>query len=193
MSKRKIGFMLDIETFGLSEGSAVAQIALVPYLINDPLGYMKGFVISLPAQPQLDLGRGMEAGTMDWWFDQCEVAVQQMRESLKAGTHDVIFSNLVALAEFVRDLETNYEIVELYSKGAGFDTRICKNLFSQFSVNWPFNYKLERDLRTLMALADLSKDEVSFQQGLTPHVAVDDARHQIAQLEVSLERLKINR
>jgi hypothetical protein len=181
------GFMVDCETVGLGENAGVLQLAFVPFLIEDPLAQYPGQTIHLALQPQLDMGRAIECQTLKFWLDQPPMAQTPLLNALAStGDSESIRESLEALAIWLRSWIANAESIELWSKGAGFDVRILKNLFAQFAIEWPFHYRADRDLRTLMALAEMDSSTLTRTSTEPAHNALGDCRFQIRQYSYAM-------
>jgi hypothetical protein len=184
------GFMLDTETVGLGETAGVLEMAIVPFLLSNPLAHYPGQVIQLSLQPQLDMGRTLDGGTLKFWLDQPKEAQAPLVKSLDGGDRESVRDALQSFGIWAGAWAANATKVELWSKGAGFDTRIAKNLFAQFAVEWPFHFRSERDLRTLMAMAGIDSKTLTRRPDEPEHNALGDCRFQIRQFERSLGNLR---
>jgi len=187
IEQKALGFMLDIETLGLAETAIVLQAAFIPFYVDDIHAPLSPIKVSFAIQPQIDIGRSWSADTLKWWLRQANTL--PLMESLTDNNTFGLQDNVQWLADRLGDWLKNCVVTELWCKGAGFDTRIMKNLFLQLGVTWPFGYSIERDLRTLMAAAGMDNNSIPRANDLALHSAMDDARHQITQLAVARKRL----
>lgn len=184
------GFMVDIETVGLAETCGVLELAIVPFRLSNPLAHYPGRQIQLSLQPQLEMGRTIDGGTLKFWLDQPKEAQAPLLLALDGGDRDTIIEGLQSVAIWTASWRQQADRVELWSKGAGFDTRILKNLFAQFAVEWPFEFREERDLRTLMALAGMNSASLTRTADEKAHTALGDCRFQIRQYEAAVAVLR---
>jgi 3' exoribonuclease, RNase T-like len=184
------GFMADTETVGLSETAGVLQLAIVPFLLTNPLAHYPGRQIQLSLQPQLEMGRTIDGSTLKFWLDQEKEGQAPLLLALDGGDRDTIVEALQTLSIWAASWKQNATRVELWSKGAGFDPRILKNLFAQYAVEWPFEFREERDLRTLMALAGMNTASLTRTLDEKAHTALGDCRFQIRQYAAGMNILK---
>lgn len=145
--------MLDLETLSLRPDATILQIAMVEF---EPVhgGHIRtGRMLNLYVSPD-GQARHVCGETLLWWMGHSEAA----RTTLING----ITGNGLALN---RALElTGAWLGEylgpddrIWSNGAGFDLPILKHAF-QCDGRWgreaPWNYRMERDMRTRLDLAD---------------------------------------
>jgi len=185
----ELGLMLDLETGGTGPNSVVTQCAIIAFDLTDPENRLRTIDEYLPIQPQIELGRRIDADTMFWWMDQEDAAKNRLRMS---GGNDMV--ELEALTrgivrKFNQITQDNSIPYELWCRGPHFDVTILSTLLVDCGQEIPWRYDTPRDLRTLMALAGLSTSEVS-KSGLTPHVAVDDCKFQIRCYTEAMKRLR---
>lgn len=64
--------MIDLETMGITPGSAIVQIGLCAFCLDDETMQSKSIRVSL--QDCLDHGLTVDAATILWWFRQDEDA-----------------------------------------------------------------------------------------------------------------------
>lgn len=176
-STASIGLMLDIETLGKGADAVVTQTALYGWDLADPETIFDYPHFQFwPIQPQLDLlpPRKIEADTLIWHASQ----------GSDFGRNDSKdFDDLPSLARhFVRAFDrftlggsAKYEI---WTRGM-FDTFIMKNLLTQCGMEAPWDFRAERDLRTLEAISGVNYKDVPQRAGYVKHMADSDALFQI--------------
>jgi hypothetical protein len=190
MTTPKIGLMLDIETLGKRHDAMVTQIALVPWLLDQPnQEYLPPVQIFLPLAPQelLIPPRVIDSSTVLYWMKQDDAARSRFGENestdmeeLKAYLQNLVF-------RFMRFVGN--EEYELWARGPQFDVVIVESLLAQFGLTVPWNYTKVRDLRTLMSAAGLSTSDVPRPSHMIEHVAVHDCAYQIMCYESAMAKL----
>src|SRR3546814_8115714 len=88
---------------------------------------------------------------------------------------DVCSSDLMMF----RDLTKNRPY-EIYANSPNFDCTIMKSLYNDHGMTIPWDFRKERDLRTLCSMAGINAKEVAKVSGFVPHNAYWDCRQQIA-------------
>lgn len=163
--------MLDIETLGVESDSAILSIGAVLFDIKTgALGTTFYKIISLDSS--LKFGR-VEGNTLKWWITQSPRA----KEIFNSRDAVTLESALNDFSEFVSQVEN----VCVWGNGSSFDNVILKNAYNKLSMPVPWNFRNDRDVRTIIALTqDIlninSKNEVVM-DGVT-HNALDDAIYQ---------------
>jgi len=160
--------MVDLETYGVIPGCAIAQIGIVHFnhekIIDE-------FQATLMLQDQLDLGLKIEESCLrDFIFKQPNFDSYTGKTNLLHGLH--------AVREFLGHYST-IESRMMWSHGAGFDLPILK-VASHLATKPELNRELwsgknERDTRTVF-------DLVSIERRKNNHTALDDARNQALDL-----------
>lgn len=142
---KDIHLMLDLETVGVSNDSAILSIGAVLFT-------REGEIISKYYEP-IDLessvhwGGKIDASTFLWWMKQSEEA----RKTVSKGGNPI--------CEVLDDFNTwlfNWSTVvvkdiKIWGNGATFDIVILKGAFERCSIPWKFSFWNERCFRTLLA------------------------------------------
>lgn len=131
--------MLDLETLATRPDAIILSFGAVkfdPYTdkIGDSLYYR------IDVDEQLDLGRYVDDGTIDWWSKQA------------ADVREEAFSidNRISLEEFTYQLNKFLVgINSIWAQGAVFDAGILEHLYRQLNKPTPWNYWQISDSRTL--------------------------------------------
>ncbi len=183
-----LGFMVDIETLGTSTESVVVQLAIQPWIMDDESVKIAPMFYDIPIGPQLDMipARSVSADTLGWWMKQSDAA----RESINFIGGD--FEELKAsMLHMIRQFSViaNGQPYEVWARGPQFDIAIIESLLRQCGLSAPWEYNTVRDLRTLMALANLSSNDVPKPAGFVAHHALWDAKFQIDCYHEALRRL----
>ena len=173
--------MLDLETMGNKSKASILSIGAVEF---DMVGGVTGreFYQRVNLQSCLDAGLVVNASTVMWWLTQSEAA---RNEVCKVG--DTLVNTLNKLTAFMNCLEKDFQ---LWGNGARFDIGILEDAYVACHYNeMPWNFRKERDVRTLVAFAPKIKDDFPFTGIL--HNPIDDCKHQIAYCSAIYNKLKI--
>lgn len=160
--------MVDLETLGTTGDSVIMSIAAVPFNIE------KGttdepFYANVSIQSCLDHGLTVEGSTIAWWMQQEDEPIRRLFE----GTSYLLGTALADLsAKFAL-----YENLKVWGNSARFDLGILENAYKKAELKVPWEFRNERDVRTLVSFIPEIKKEMKFVG--TPHNAVDDCLHQI--------------
>ncbi len=179
--------MVDIETFSTNPKAVVTQIAMVPFT-KDEVFHTKALNVYVEIQPQLDVGREVNANTLLFWLEQSEHARTELADGLKrysvsprdAMTKVFTWPSLM--------LETNWKsIAGVWSKSPQFDITILESLFRDFGREAPWTKKF-RTVRDVRAYADfLPADHKSADLTGFEHEAVYDCLKQIETVQAVMK------
>lgn len=185
--------MIDLETLGLGADAVVTQVGAIIAYADDPETPVRTISEYLPIQPQMELGRKVDASTLIWWLTSPDVSDEARKGFLNNRGDDM--DELLALVRSVvrkirQELPEDREQYEIWARGPQFDIVKIESLFAMCGQDIPWAYDRVRDLRTAMSAANLSSKDVPMPADLTPHVAVDDARFQMSCLAQTFARLQ---
>ena len=171
--------MLDIETLATSsERAVVSQVALIGYDLEQdeyiPIRHHQFY----PLDPQIKAGRVVDGDTIIWWMTQPEAARAHFVECASDDAEELpaLLKNLHMMC---KDLIGNRPY-EIYANSPNFDCTIMKSLFGDYGMQTPWDFRKERDLRTLCSMANINAKEVVKVPGFVAHNALWDCRQQIA-------------
>src|SRR3546814_15230642 len=68
----------------------------------------------------------------------------------------------------------------IYANSPNFDCTIMESLYNDHGMTIPWDFRKERDLRTLCSMAGINAKEVAKVSGFVPHNAYWDCRQQLA-------------
>ena len=173
------GIMIDTETLGMSDRSVVVQIHLAAFDLDDPESTVNHFGSTLPLDPQIRAGRTVDADTLVWWLSQEDDARVIFASEETKGNRDDLYNFLQAAMTWLGHIVAASDETQVWGMGAGFDTRVIKNLVRDFELDWPVHYRGERDLRTLLAESGIVKESVPLVTGYVKHNARFDCLQQI--------------
>lgn len=184
--------MIDIETLGKKHNAVVTQLAFLAAPsddLADILGYDSFY---LPLQPQIDMGRTIDADTIIWWFTKAGESARAKFVQNDGGDFDTL---VAFVRSFIRKVDTLIQAakatggkIEIVAKGPQFDAVIIENLIHSIDEQEPWKYNWLIDLRTLMNKAGVNPNDVKHDD-IVPHVALEDCRLQMRLLDESEFRL----
>ena len=170
--------MLDIETLATSPDSVILTFGAIKFDPFDSSKEMReGLYFRINVDEQIELGRKVDQGTVDWWGTQNE----EVREEA-LGENDRI-----SLDDFTRQLNKFVVGVNrIWAQGPVFDIVILENLYRQIGKPCPWQYYLIRDSRTLLkALGD------DREPGVMLHNALADCVSQAEAVQSAVKRYKL--
>ena len=170
--------MLDIETLATSPDSVILTFGAIKFDPFDSSKEMReGLYFRINVDEQIELGRNVDQGTVDWWGTQNE----EVREEA-LGENDRI-----SLDDFTRQLNKFVVGVNrVWAQGPVFDIVILENLYRQIGKPCPWQYYLIRDSRTLLkALGD------DREPGVMLHNALADCVSQAEAVQSAVKRYKL--
>lgn len=161
--------MLDIETLGDTANAVIISIGAVKFNIKTG-ATGENFHQFIPLQNSLECGMEVSASTLMWWFNQTPKSQRTMVEGLNSANESLIYV-LENFAEFC-----NKDLL-IWAKSPRFDCGILGNAYKKIGYEVPWDFRKERDVRTLSALIpDVEKNWV---YNGTAHDALSDCYNQI--------------
>jgi hypothetical protein len=179
-----IHIAIDLETASTEPNAAIVQLAAVCKV--GPVYHEFNEYISLLSNEQAK--RDVSKETMEWWNTQ-DPALRSKVFGGKISLYEAL-NNFYAWAVELSGGEIGR--VCLWGNGVDFDNVILKSAFELYAT-WPFNFRNNHHMRTLMAMVPLDVQEskhVHFLQNTSDHQAHDalsDARYQHAMIRAGLD------
>lgn len=181
MDRSHIDIMLDLETLSLDNKATIIQIAASSFdLTEGDLG--DEFNRTVNPMSGIASGSVIDGPTIEWWMKQDRQTINNVFVNAIVNGEE-IRDVLQDFASFVKNLKSKYQVktAYLWGNGSKADNVWLENAFKLNGIKWPFHYRDDMDLRTLIRLGkefgiDL-KDELPFQGN--KHVAMDDVKNQI--------------
>jgi len=161
--------MLDIETMGNKSNSAIVSIGAVEFNMATGETGSEEFSVNVDLQSCIDAGLILTGDTVMWWMQQNEEARKELCKGDAISLEDAL-SNLSA---WIGDKQ-----YDVWGNSARFDCGIMTDAYGKFGMKIPWDFRRERDVRTLVALNPSVKEKMG-KTGIA-HVAVDDCKYQIA-------------
>ena len=171
--------MLDLETMGRKSNSALVSIGAVEFnLETGETG--KEFYEVIDLQSCLDVGLKVEASTIYFWLQQSQQARDAICKDKKYPLTSVLHMFYVWMEGRIKD-------VKIWGNGVRFDIGLMEDAYSACQLLNSWNFRSERDVRTLVAFAPDIKTNFFF-QGIE-HNPIDDCKHQISYCTATWKKL----
>lgn len=170
MQKSLGHLMLDLETMGSVSNSVITSIGAVEFdIATGETG--RTFYERINIQSCLNFGLKVTGSTIQWWLTQNQTARE---ETAKDG--DDLFTVLNKFNEFIKELDDF--TLQVWGNSARFDNGLLEDAYIAIGRNIPWNFRTERDVRTLVALRpDIKKNMPNIG---TEHLPIDDCLFQIS-------------
>lgn len=180
--------MLDLETLGTESNAAILSIGASLFDMNSGR-IADTFYQVIDLQSSIDHGK-VEAETLKWWLKQNKGAQKIFFDNDAVILKDALF----ALSLFVKN--NSDENLQVWSNGASFDISILNFAYSRHKLKAPWNFRNERDVRTIVYLAkEISKVDVTKSLDFLGerHNALDDAIYQSKYVSLAFNLLHGNK
>jgi hypothetical protein len=168
--------MIDLETLGSTPGCAILSLGVVRF---DPSRNALGTELyrRVNLESSLRAGLKVDGETFYWWLKQSERA----REELFNGPMFSLSGVLEQLNLFLKPDDC------LWSHGASFDLGVLACAYSVLGFNRPWNFRQERDTRTLLVQAGMTMTK-----NVDAHQALHDARQQALVIMQAMKKVGWN-
>lgn len=174
---------LDLETLGIMPGAAVLSVGVCLFVPNevDNFGRLldNTYLFRLDLESQLARGLRIDASVLRWWAGQ-DSAVQSVAFGGAAS--------IESLHTFLCGLDIKGGV---WGNGPSFDQAILGALFERFNLSSPWDFWLDRDVRTALCMADIDKRVLTKPKEFSAHRADHDAAWQAQLVQVSHRKLGI--
>lgn len=167
--------MIDIETLGTGNQSAIISIAAVKFNIETgETG--REFHENIDLKDCLKHGLKVEAETLKWWLEQNR---QVFSNCLKDG---------LPLVAVLFELKTMFKNgMSIWANSPNFDLRILNDAYQAVNLEPTWKFYQERDVRTLVSLAPEVREETEFKGD--EHNPLDDCYFQIECVHKAYKKL----
>jgi exodeoxyribonuclease VIII len=183
--------MIDLETLSLRKDAAIIQLAAVAF---DPETGELGAAFNAYIR---DPSGHVDAQTVAWWMQQAHApkigaAVASAESVAEIGALLAFASWLDAVAQRLDAPDGGPGVVAMWSHGATFDVVVLENAYSRCgrAGGKPWSYKIERDTRTLYALAPGGMPVITDLDETRKHDAAYDCEIQVRQVVGALAALR---
>ena len=161
--------MIDLETMGKNSSSAIVSIGAVEFNIETgETGREFYQVVNL--QSCLDLGLKVQADTIYFWLQQNQAARDGICRNNKLSLYDTLLS-------FNYWMQNCISGINVWGNSVRFDVGLLTDAYLACDLEIPWDFRTERDVRTLVAFAPEIKSNMPFKG--TIHNPIDDCKHQI--------------
>lgn len=163
--------MLDLETMGDTPYSPIMSISAVVFDM-DTAEIGEVFERKATLQSNFDLGLYPTASTIEFWMRQPDEA----RLELLKNDGSTLYHALSCFSEWMASTDNSKS--QIWGNSARFDCGILKDAYYKSKMPIPWDFRLERDVRTLVAFDKKIKENTT-NTGVA-HNGVDDCKFQIA-------------
>lgn len=174
--------MIDLETMGNGSNSVLCSIGAVEFDIETgELG--REFYADVDMQTCLDRGMIVNASTIKWWLMQNEKARMKIANSTGMNITQVLHKFKL----YLEDLGINE--VQVWGNGVRFDMGILEDAYHACNLKEPWNFRNERDVRTLVSFAPKIKEHYPHNPNDIMHDPIDDCKYQIGYCVATWQKL----
>lgn len=159
-----LAVMIDLETLGNGHNAVISTFAAVLFDLQTG-AVMSQFYHRIDAQSCVSMGMEFDASTINFWLSQGKEATHEITCDPRKHISEV----LVAFSEWCNGLPKDTTI---WSNGIHFDLVILKSAYIMCMLNAPWDFRNERDVRTLVAFAPDIKKVIPF-TGVKHHALHD--------------------
>lgn len=140
---------IDLETLSTDPSGVILTVGLA--FFSDESDDLKSSQVTLPVQPQLDLGRTVEARTLGWWLSQDGAARESIAGAFNAdGQASTGRARLTEGLRGITHLFGLFNPERVWGNGSDFDNAMLASLFTTVGIELPWKFWQNRDMRTLM-------------------------------------------
>jgi len=178
---KKLGhLMLDLETMGNKSNSVICSIGAIEFDIETG-DTGREFYTRVDIQSCLDIGLTVDGSTIEWWLNQNEKA----RTAISGGKFMDIIQALCEFSKFIEIIGGKQ--LQIWGNAARFDLGILEDAYCAIKINIPWDFRLERDVRTLVSFAPKVKEH--YPSLGTEHNPIDDCKFQIGYCSAIWQKL----
>ena len=176
--------MIDLETLSTNSNAAILTIAAVVFS-QDEQGIANQFYTGISMADQdtdpTEYGH-IDPSTVRWWMkesDDARAAIINMTSVKSESLINALFDLGCFMQRHGADDDT-----KVWSKGTSFDLPILRNAYTRCRIDIPWEYRNERDVRTMIDLGQalVGFDANDMRRTGLHHDALSDARHQAKQV-----------
>lgn len=171
--------MLDLETYGITPGCAIFSIGAALFEPRNSAPITAEFYCEISLQSCLDQGLFTEQTTLDWWQAKGEIPNGTIPITQASKDFLLWVSNAGQI--------TKEPITEAWANSPSFDFVILKAVVSRIGLQWPLPFWMERDVRTLKALA-FPNNNYSLDNS---HNALEDCKNQVRMVQAGYKVLNL--
>jgi exodeoxyribonuclease VIII len=170
--------MIDIETLGTKANSVITSISAVRFSMETGV-IVAELEVYVDIDSCLKYGLEIDGSTLKWWASQPNVA-----ESIPDDCKD-LKKSLKILSKFITKDD------KVWGNSNRFDLGVLDNAYQKTGLSLPWNFRKERDVRTLVSFKPEIKENLEFKG--TRHRGMDDLKHQVEYCHMTWKRLKYSK
>lgn len=174
--------MLDLETMGVTPGSAVLSIGACRFELGESLNPYPTFYRAINLETCLLRGLRIEADTVKWW-------VQQSTDAKAVFSDPESVDLALALDAFTEWWGDRPDCI--WGNSISFDGGILGAAYRACGLTPPWAFHRERCYRTIMALPGVKEATASVKNIGVAHNALDDAVNQAYKLRAAWNHLQL--
>lgn len=213
MRFENVDIMLDLETIGLCDNAVITQISAVAFnlepsctdkikpLVSDINAgtHLSEFNVYINAKSCVKHGLKIDGSTVEWWLKQSDEVYNNvfMKSMATKATENKVYDLPEALKMFTEWIELvkqrhcivygnqfNKGNIHVWGNGALADNKWIKQAYKACSMEEPWYFTQDRDVRTIVDLGrrKLKYDSKKIIFEGQQHNALDDCKHQIKYL-----------
>jgi hypothetical protein len=137
--------MLDLETMGIKDNSAIVAIGAVCFDLPTG-GILDSFYRQVSLEDAVKYGE-MDASTVLWWLGQSDEARKQLTQGDRVPLKDALRD----FSDWFNSLG-NTENATVWGNGVNFDNAILKKAYEAVGLGVPWKFWNDRDVRTIVDL-----------------------------------------
>jgi len=183
--RKQIHVVLDLETVGTKRDAAILEIGVVIFNHageNGSVNVIEQVSQAVSLESSMKYGGTVDASTITWWLDPDR---SEARDNWSLSTKSSLPSGLNEIAHILGKYSSLSPLI--WGNGVNFDNAILKSAYERLEVKVPWGYRQDADFRTLKLLYKDVVPEPAFVG--TPHIALDDARHEAVWLSMILHHI----
>lgn len=144
-NKTPVHVSIDLETLDKRPSAVVVSIGLAAFTVAG--GEVATYYTTVKRSPQEERGRTVDPGTEEWWSRQSSEVREALDQSKAIGPYEA----LNHVTSFVQRFQNNfYYVAGVWGFGSDFDNAILIDMFGDFEMPVPWDYRANRCGRTLV-------------------------------------------
>lgn len=183
--------MINLETLSTHANAAIIEIGAVEFnKYTGDIGERLNIIINPSDWCKNE--RHVDGNTVQWWLKQSKQAIERFTTQQKDIEYLNLDKALEQLKYFINDCG-NYDeeqSVVVWVNGSTMDITILQSAYEHFNMKLPWKYWSVNDVRTIVGLNPLIKENCKFTEGIK-HSAVSDCLHQIKYLTDAIKTLTV--
>ncbi|WP_440866201.1 3'-5' exonuclease [Symbiopectobacterium purcellii] len=178
--------MIDLETLGTNPNAPIASIGAVFFDPNTG-GLGEQFYCHVDFESDMKNGAAPDGDTIKWWLRQsAEARAELIRDDMCP-----IWAAVSKFSDWLTENAESLDTLQVWANSPSFDCIILKSAFERTDTDIPWNYRNERDVRTIKEVGFALGVDVRSYFGI-PHNAIYDAINQAVLVSAIVFRLAQN-